>query len=118
MNYHFDDWGGINDEFVQSMNCFELSQFNYIRNHNDRILDLALTDIFAANITRQELLLILYHIIDPNHPPFHLFLNVVKPAHLIPNEPQRFNYTEANYTAINEKIHVALRKRRYSQYLV
>ena len=45
IDYQVNDINGINSIVVQELNCFGLLQYNHIRNHNNRILDLVLSDL-------------------------------------------------------------------------
>lgn len=103
-DYMANDLHGTNAEIVHMMNCFELRQFNSLYNANDRLLDLALTDIDSKNIRCSEPSTLLCSTIDSHHPPFQLSVNFAKPQYLEAKEPPRYNFLEADYAVINGEL--------------
>lgn len=101
INYLNNDLHGINAEIVHSMNCFELNQFNYISNTNNRILDLILSDLSPHNIRCTEPVTILCPFIDNHHPPVQVSINVKHQNHLVPVETARYNFPKTDYWRLN-----------------
>lgn len=101
VNYLLNDLHGTNTDFVHTMSCFELSQFNHHRNSNGRILDLVLSDLPSSKISCHEPLLVLCPIIDSNHPPVQLSLDIRKQQHLPPIDHPRYNFPVGDYRSIN-----------------
>lgn len=103
-DYLAGDLHGTNAEIVHAMNCFELRQFNRLTNCNNRILDLALSDLPASEINCTEPDLILCSLMDRHHPPYQLNLLIERPSFRNDVDPKRFNFFKANYDQINAKL--------------
>lgn len=103
-DYLANDLHGTNSELIHGMNCFNLQQFNRLTNSNNRILDLALSDIDPAMIKCSTPVLPLCSIVDTHHPPYQLDIDIAKPRFLIENEILRYNYPKGDYVAINAEL--------------
>lgn len=104
VDFSSDDLNGINSDMVDTMTCFELRQFNNRFNVHNRLLDLVLCDFPPLDVQCTEPEIILCPLIDPQHPPLQLTLNVAHPPVLDPVEPPQYDFSRANYRLINETI--------------
>lgn len=94
--------GNIASEFINTLAITELKQLNYIRNVNNRILDLMLTNCDtdtlmltpATEITK----------IDAHHPPFEMKITAKDIKFITPIKTPKLNYFKANYELINYEI--------------
>lgn len=80
----------------------EAKQFNFIKNHNDRTLDLLLSNI---NCTVSPVNIPLLPV-DPHHPPFSVVVPMdIRLGSLMRlNSRFKYNYHKANYDLINSEI--------------
>lgn len=94
--------GDIANEFLRTLEITDLKQINRIRNGNNRILDLVLT-----NLDTDEFMLtpaIEISKIDTHHPPFELKIETKDTKFIKPIKTPKLNYFKANYELINYEL--------------
>lgn len=96
--------GDTASEFINTLAITELKQINYIRNVNNRILDLVLTNcntddfslVPADEISK----------IDSHHPPFEIIISAKNVKFITPIKTPKLNYFKANYELINYELNL------------
>jgi hypothetical protein len=92
----------LNNILLDFISFSHLNQYNYIKNHNDVILDLVLSDLELTGLNRCAAPL---SNIDPHHPPLHFNILSDYSSPSFPNNIiYKFNFFKADYNKIIEHL--------------
>lgn len=86
--YSYD--GDTANEFINTMAFTDLKQFNYIRNANNRILDLLLTNCGTNEVSLTAVSEISK--VDVHHPPFAIKITVTDLKFVKPTKTPKLNF--------------------------
>lgn len=92
--------GNIAEACVELLELTNLSQFNHVKNVNDRCLDLALSNIDPARLTLCEDVDPITKV-DRHHPPLLIDIDVAPIPMVIENRPPKINFFRADYDVLN-----------------
>ena len=102
-NKSFSNFPPLIASLYNFMNFFDLNQFNFVPNHNNRILDLILSNVHLIASKSLDPLLPT----DPHHPPLDIQLDassLVGKRNRITITNTMYNFKRANFALLYEKI--------------
>lgn len=94
--------GEIPETIIQNMYFCNFYQFNAIFNHQNKLLDLLLTNDQSVTVVRDNDPLSLP--VDVYHPPLHITVKIESLTFLREMPIERLNYYKANYDEINDRL--------------